>query len=153
MVRSAVRSLYAALILLAAGISGSAVMFALLGVLDVISAIIGVPSQFRGGALVGIVAIPFWLAGALVVGPPLWGFLHAIRLRDRRTALTAGAVAAGLGVPLSFWILGGGGVPSISAATAGSIALLSGVAAISGVAAGETIHSLAYRSGEAVDAR
>lgn len=151
--RAAVRLVYAGLILLAAGMIAGGVMLAMLVVVDLVMVLIEAPMQFRGGFLVGMVAFPFWLIGAFVVGPPLWAALHLARLRGRRTAVIAGALAGGAGVPVVLWLLNGGGAPTLGPETTVSVAVLSAIAAISGAVAGEALHRLAYRSGEAGDAR
>ena len=144
---------YAALILLAAGMIAGGVMLVLLIVVDLFMAVAAAPMQFRGGFLVGIVAFPVWLIGTIVVGSPLWAALHLARLRGRRTAVIAGALAGCVGLPVVLWLLNGGGAPTLSPDTTVSVAVLSAIAGISGAVAGEAIHRLAYRSGEAGDAR
>lgn len=129
------------------------VMLLLLIVIDVISAMAAAPNAFRGGSLVGIAAVPFWLAGAVVVGPPLWAALHFARLRGRRTAIVVGALAGSIATPTVLWMMSGGGAPSLSADSLVGLIVLSAVAGVSGAVAGETIHSLAYRSGEIAHAR
>lgn len=151
--RAVVRLTYAALILLAAGVIAGGVMLAMLVVVDLVMVLVDAPMQFRGGFLVGIVAFPFWLIGSFAVGPPLWAALHFSRLRGRRTAVTAGALAGGAGLPIILWLMDGGGAPTLSPTTAASVAVLSAIAGISGAVAGEAIHRLAYRSGEIAHAR
>ena len=137
---------HAALILLAAGLIAGGVMVVLLGVIDVIMALAGAPMAYRGGWLVGIVAFPFWLIGAFVVGPPLWAVLHLSGLRDRTTAVVTGVFAGGVAVPVVLWL-------TLNPDAATSVAALSAVGGISGAVAGEAIHRLAYRSGETAHAR
>ena len=151
--RTIIRLACAGLILLAAGAAAGGVMALLLIVIDVILAMAAAPNAFRGGSLVGIVAVPFWFAGAVVVGPPLWAALHFARLRGRRTAIVAGALAGGVATPTVLWMTSGGGAPSLNADSLVGLIVLSAVAGVSGAVAGETIHSLAYRSGETADAR
>ena len=154
--RVVTRLVYAALVLLAAGMIGGGVMMVLLIVAELVLALFAVSSGFSGfgaSVLVGFVAFPFWLLGAFVVGPPLWAALHLARLTDRRTALIAGALAGSLSVPTALWMLEGGGPPTISLGAAGGVGLLSAIAGASGAMAGEAIHRLAYRSGGAVDVR
>ena len=158
LVRALVRLIYAALILLAAGMVGGGAMLVLLIVVDafvVVSAAFNADfGTFGAGILVGLVAFPFWLVGAFVVGPPLWAALHLARLQGRRTALIAGALAGAVAAPLVLWMLNGGGAPSLSPESFAGVAMLSAVAGISGAVAGETIHRMAYRPGEAAaDAR
>ena len=152
--RALVRLVYAALILLAAGMIGGGAMLLLLLLADLVMAAFTAGSGLFGASiLVGMVAFPFWLVGAFVVGPPLWAALHAARLTGRRTALIAGALAGSLAVPLVLWMLSGGGAPSLSPGSVGGVGLLSAVAGASGALAGEVIHHLAYRSGSVADAR
>jgi hypothetical protein len=150
--RAAVRLVYAALILLAAGLVAGGVMLVLLIVGDVTMALAQAPNAFRGGWLVGIIAFPFWLLGAFVVGPPLWAALHIARLRGRRTAHAVGALTGGVAVPVVLWLMNGGGSPTLSPDSVGGLAMLSAVAGISGAVAGEALHRLTYRSGEVADA-
>lgn len=144
--RAVVRLVYAALILLAAGMIAGGLMLAMLTVVDVFMAIVDAPMQFRGGVLVGIVAFPFWLIGALVVGPPLWAALHFSRLRDRRTAVIAGALAGSAGVAALLWL-------TLSPDAPASVAVLCAIGGVSGAVAGEAIHRMAYRSGDVAHAR
>ena len=139
--RALARFVGAALILLAAGGIAGGVMLVLLGVGELLMVLVDAPSQFRGGFLVGAVAFPFWLMGAFVVGPPLWAALHFSGLRDRRTAVIAGALAGSGGVAVVLWVM-------LSPDALASVAVLSAVAGISGAVAGEAIHQLAYRSGD-----
>ncbi len=141
-----VRLVRAALILLTSGIVAGGVMLAILFVIDLIMMLVGAPMQFRGGVLVGMVAFPFWLIGACVVGPPLWAALHFSHVRDRRTAVVAGAVAGSIGVLVGLWL-------TLSPDALASVAVLSAVGGISGAVAGEAIHRMAYRSGDIAHAR
>lgn len=150
--RAVRHGIYAAVILLAAGLVAGGVMLVLLTIGDVLMALAGASNRFRGGVLTGMIAFPFWLAGAFVVGPPLWAALHASGLRQRRTAVIAGALTGTVAVPVVLWVMNGGGSSSLGP-DLGALAVLSAVAGISGAVAGETIHRLAYRSGEAIDAR
>ena len=154
--RAVTRLVYAALILLAAGMIGGGVMMVVLIAAEVILAPFTLAGGFNGfgaSALVGFVAFPFWLVGAYVVGPPLWAALHFARRTDRRSAIVAGALAGGLSVPAVLWLLAGGGLSTISLASAAGVALLSAVAGISGAVVGEAIHRMAYRSGDFAHAR
>ncbi len=155
--RVLVRLIYAALILLAAGMVGGGAMLVLLIVVDAFVAVGAAFNAdfgtFGAGLLVGVVAFPFWLIGAFVVGPPLWAALHLARLRGRRTALIAGALAGAVAVPLALWMLNGCGAPLLSPESFAGVAMLSAIAGISGAGAGEAIRRMAYRSGEAGDAR
>jgi len=139
--RAVVRLVCAAFILLAAGMIAGGVMLAMLVVVDLIMVLVDAPMQFRGGYLFGMIAFPFWLIGALVVGPPLWAALHFSRLRDRRTAVIAGALAGGAGLLVVLWLTLRPDAPA-------SVAALCVIAAISGAVAGEAIHRMAYRSGD-----
>ena len=143
--RAIARLFYAALILLGAGMIAGGVMLAMLVVVDLVMVLINAPNQFRGGFLVGMVAFPFWLIGAVVVGPPLWAALHFSRLRDRRTAVIAGALAGGVGLLVVLWL-------TLSPDAPASVVALCVIAGISGGVAGEAIHRMAYRSGEAAHA-
>ena len=152
--RAVLRLLYALLILLAAGLTGWGVMIVLLITGDVIMAFASAGSSGVGiGFVVGMVAFPFWVVGAFVVGPPLWAALHFARLTSRRSAWIGGGAAGGLSVPLALWLMSGGGVPLLNSEGGTVVAILSAIAAASGAVSGEAIHRLAYRSGEAADAR
>ena len=140
------RLVCAAFILLAAGGIAGGVMVVLLGVGDLLMALVDAPNQFRGGFLVGAVAFPFWLIGAFVVGSPLWAALHFSGLRDRRTAVIAGALTGSVGLAVVLWVM-------LSPDALASVAVLSAVAGISGAVAGEAIHRMAYRSGNFAHAR
>lgn len=155
-IRAFARLAYAALILLAAGMIGGGVMMVLLIAAELVLIPFSISSGFNGfgaSVLVGFVAFPFWLIGAYAVGPPLWTALHCARLTGRRSAFTAGALAGGLSAPAVLWMLGGGGVATISLGATAGVALLSAVAGISGAVAGEAIHRMAYRSGDVAHAR
>jgi hypothetical protein len=122
------RLVYAALILLAAGMIGGGVMMVVLIAAEVILAPFTLANGFNGfgaSALVGFVAFPFWLVGAFVVGPPLWAVLHFARLTGRRSAAIAGVLTGSLSVPTVLWMLDGGGVPTISLDSAAGVGLLS----------------------------
>lgn len=151
--RAVLRLLYALLILLAAGLTGGGVMIVLLITGDVIMAFASAGSSGVGiGFVVGMVAFPFWVVGAFVVGPPLWAALHFARLTSRRSAWIGGGAAGGLSVPVALWFMSGG-VPLLNPEGGVVVAILSAVAAASGAVSGEAIHRLAYRSAEAADAR
>ena len=151
--RVVVRLFYAVLILLAAGMIAGGVMIVLLSIADVIMALAAAPMAYRGGWLVGLVAFPFWLVGAFVVGPPLWAALHIARLRSLRTAIVAGALTGSIAVPVVLWMMDGGSSPGLDANSIASFIVLSPLAGISGAVAGAAVHHLAYGSGKAADAR
>ena len=144
--RALARLVGVAFILLAAGGIAGGVMLVLLGVGDLLMVLVNAPSQFRGGLLIGAVAFPFWLIGAFVVGPPLWAALHFSGLRDRRTAVIAGALAGSGGVAVVLWVM-------LNPGALASVAVLAAVAGISGAVAGQAIHHMAYRPGGIAHAR
>lgn len=150
--RAIVRFLSAALILFSAGLAAGGVMLLLLIVVDVIMALVSAPNVYQGGFLVGIIAIPFWLVGAFVVGPPLWAALHFAGLQGRRTAHVAGTLTGSIAVPAILWVMIGGG-PNLSLDSLVGLIVLSAVGGFSGAVAGEAIHHLAYRPGETEHAR
>lgn len=154
--RAITRLVYAALILLAAGMIGGGVMMVLLIAAELVLLPFSLASglsSFGGSVLVGFVAFPFWLIGAYVVGSPLWAALHLARLTDRRSAMIAGALAGGLSLPMVLWMLSGGGAPTLSLGSAASVTLLSGIAGVGGAVAGEAVRRLAYSPGEIAHVR
>lgn len=154
--RAITRLVYAALILLAAGMIGGGVMMVLLIAAELVLLPFTITSGFSGfgaSALVGFAAFPFWLIGAFVVGPPLWAVLHFARLTGRRSAVIAGLLTGSLSIPAVLWLLGGGGAPTISPGQAAVVALLSAIGGIAGAVAGEAVRRLAYSPGEIAHAR
>src|SRR5688572_11135417 len=91
-----------AVYLVLATFPASLVMLLLLMVLGVLVTPPGQGSGPAMGALLGLAAAPFWFVGSILVGGPIWALLHRAGRRDRRTALLAGALAAGVAVPLVF---------------------------------------------------
>jgi hypothetical protein len=140
LVRDAARAAGA---VLTAGLAGWGVMYLLLALIDLAVGLFSGAASGMGGWLFGILAFPLWIIGAVTVGSPLWAILHRLGRRGRPTAMTAGGVAAALGVVVVFWSLVGPRFLS-DVSLVGLMALLSSVAAISGVAAGAVLHTMAY---------
>jgi len=134
----------AALILLAAGVTGGGVMLCLLVLGGWVLTLTGASNQALGGFLLGVVAFPFWLVGAAMAGPPLWAMLHLVGLRGRRTAVTAGSLAAGSAAPVALWAVSHDSVSVLEPNLAAGLAVISVVAATSGAVAGLVVHNLAY---------
>jgi hypothetical protein len=141
------------LALFAAGLTGGGVMMATFGIIDVIWAMCVPDSSGLGGGFVAIVAFPFWLLGAFVVGPPLWVVAHFAGLRSRRAAIAVGVVTAPLAVLLVLGALEGEWRWPPDLRAAANLAGLAAVAAFSGGFAGAALHHVAYRTGEGSDAR
>lgn len=119
--------------LTAAGAAGAGIMFLL--------SCLGGPI----GMVIGIVAAPFWLVGAIVVGAPLWAALLAMGCATRFSARISGAGAAALGAPAALWsfITASPAVPP-DPRSFGLLAAVGVASAISGAVAGNVAWSLGY---------
>lgn len=119
--------------LMAAGAAGAGIMF--------LFSCLGGPI----GMVIGIMAAPYWLVGAIVVGAPLWATLHAAGRSTRFAARVSGACAAGLGAPLVLWsFIAASPSDPPDPQTFGLLAAVGVAAAISGVGAGDVAWSLGY---------
>lgn len=97
------------------------------------------------GMMIGLLAIPFWLVAAVVVGGPLWMILHASGHGNRRAVRLSGAGAAGLCAPLVLWgFLADSPASTPDPQTFGLLAAAGVAAAISGAVAGNVAWSLAH---------
>ena len=125
--------LVALMSLTAAGAAGAGVMF--------LFSCLGGPI----GMLIGIVAAPFWLVGAITVGAPLWAALHAAGRRTRFAARLSGAGAAGLCAPLVLLLfIADSPTSAPDLQMFGLLTAIGVAAAISGAVAGNVAWSLGY---------
>jgi hypothetical protein len=126
------RGLVMLMSLVVAGASGAGVMFLFLCL----------GGTF--GMTIGLLAIPFWVVAAVVVGGPLWMILHVSGHGNRRSVSVSGAAAAGLCAPLVLWgFLADSPTSTPDPQTLGLLVAVGVAAAISGAVAGNVAWSLA----------
>ncbi|HEY0926442.1 hypothetical protein [Brevundimonas sp.] len=129
-----------AIALFVAGVVGCG---AATGVMAVIGLFGSVPGVLFG-ALIGVATLPFWVGGLFIVGGPVWAVLHRMGYRDRRSAIIAGAVVAGVATPLILWGVFSDGRFTVDMGSALHVLASALPGAVGGAAAGYTAWRMGY---------
>lgn len=134
------RTALGAIALLVAGLVGCGVTVGALAVVGLFGGVAGV----LFGALIGTATLPFWIGGLFIVGGPVWAILHHAGYRDRRSAIVAGAVVAGVATPLILWGMASSGRFTVDATGALYVVISILPGAIGGAAAGYSAWRMGY---------
>lgn len=129
-----------AIALLVAGLVGCGAAMAMLGVVG----LFGGASGVLFGVLIGLATLPFWIGGLFIVGGPVWAVLHRMGYRDRRTAVTAGALVAGIATPLILWGMFSDGRFTVDVSGASFVLISMLLGSVGGAAAGYAVWRMGY---------
>lgn len=116
------------------------------GAMALFGAVIGAPG-LMGGALLGVLTLPFWFAGLLFLGGPAWAGLYLVRRTGPKTATAAGAVLAFIATPIVMGVLFDGSVFLFDSDAFGLMLLISAPISVGGATAGFTTWWIAYDGG------